>query len=197
MTHAAFSCRALLMATVLLLAGLPGEAQTAGDEASALPAGARLRVTLADAQDGGRKMRLVGQLVAVSPDSLSVAAAPGQRRIPRKAIVRLERSTHPSRKGAGALIGFGVGFAAMFGLIAAETGGDCFQESFGRCLGVSAMLALPAAAAGAMVAQGERWREVPLRHEPAPAQRSSDDGLRLRLVPVAGRRTGLALVVTF
>ena len=95
------------------------------------------------------------------------------RELRRAAIVRLERSVRPGRKARGALIGFGVGFVAW-----------------------SALLALPAAGVGAIVAPGEQWADVPLGvRSRGTAARGA--GLQLRVVPLVGRRSGLAVVVSF
>jgi hypothetical protein len=197
MTRQASVCRVLMALAVLLLARQPGRAQTADEDTPALPSGTRLRVTLDDgpgAESG--KTKLVGQLAGLGPDSIDVAVGSAERRIPRDSIVKLERSVRPSRKGRGALIGFGVGFAAMFALLSATSDGDCFH-SVGFCSGWSAVLALPAGVVGAVVAPGEEWADVPLRHGPAPASRSASDGLQLRVVPLVGKRTGVALAGSF
>jgi hypothetical protein len=59
-----------------------------------------------------QETKLVGQLTGLSLSALSMDLGSAEREIPRDSIVRLERSVRPSRKGRGALIGFGIGFAA-------------------------------------------------------------------------------------
>jgi hypothetical protein len=191
-------CRILATLAVLVLGGLPGEAQTGAELPPALPSGVRLRVTIADETGRVGQTRLIGRLTGMGSEGLRMAVDSSERTIPRGSVVRLERSVRPSRKGRAALIGFGVGFAAMYGVLAFGTEGDCFRggENLGFCAGWSALLALPAAAVGAMVAPGEQWAEVRL-HDAVAAPRSSSAGLQLRVVPVVGRRVGLAVVGSF
>jgi hypothetical protein len=106
------------------------------------------------------------------------------RELQYDAIVRLERSIRPSRKVRGALIGFGVGFVTMFTLSALVTEGDCVRSPDA------------AACVSAIVAPGERWADVPLgARSHGTTARSA--GPELRLVPLVGRRSGLALVASF
>jgi hypothetical protein len=199
MSSQALVRRALMALAIVLLARLPGEAQSGGEDALALPSGTRLRVTWADGSDAEpRETRLVGRLAGRNSSSLRLAVGSSERMIPADSIVRLERSVRPSRKARAALIGFGVGFATMYVLLGVGSEGDCFRgENLGFCAGWSSLLALPAAAVGALVAPGEQWAEVPLPREPRPALRSSQDGLQLRVVPLMGRGAGLGIVGTF
>jgi hypothetical protein len=197
MSRQAFVCRVLMALAVLVLGGLPVEAQAVGEEPPELPPGVRLRVTLADETGRAREARLVGRLTGTGPDALRVDVDSIERTSPRESVVRLERSVRPSRKGRAALIGFGVGFAAVYGLFTVASEGDCFRDgNVGFCAGWSALFALPAAAVGGLVAPGEQWADVRLR-DPVAVPRSSSGGLQLRVVPLVGRRVGLAVAGSF
>jgi hypothetical protein len=189
----AFACR---VAVFICLLPLPlARAQAAADEGRVLLPGARVRVTLASEPTSGGKP-LVGQLASMDRDSLSLDVVDSEKReLRRDAIVRLEKSVRASRRPAGALIGFGVGFVAAFLHFDRASEGHCLVD-IPVCAVVSGLAALPAAALGALVAPGEEWAEVKLRSQ-ARAPLASDTGLQLRLVPVVGRRTGLTLVASF
>jgi len=189
----AFACRVAVVACFLPLPF--ARAQADADEGLRLPPGARVRITLASERALGGK-RLVGQLASMDPDSLSLDVVDSvKRELRRDAIVRLEKSVRASRRPAGALIGFGVGFVAAFLHFDRASEGHCLVD-IPVCAVVSGLAALPAAALGALVAPGEEWAEVKLRSQ-ARAPLASDTGLQLRLVPVVGRRTGLTLVASF
>jgi hypothetical protein len=187
------ACRVVV---VVCLLPLPlARAQATADGGFALPPGTRVRVTLAgDPASGGK--RLVGQLASIEPDSLGLDMVDSEKReLRRDAIVRMEESVRKSRKPAGALIGFGVGFVAAFLHFDRASEGHCLVD-IPVCTLVSGLAALPAAALGALVAPGEEWAEVRLRGR-SRATNASNTGLQVRLVPVVGRRMGLKIVGSF
>jgi len=179
-----------------LLSPLPVQAQSLEES---LPTGARVRVTLASETDrAGTGPALIGRLAETRPGSIVLATSGSEtRELRRDAIVRLERSIRPNGKARGALIGFGVGFVTMFTVSALVTEGDCVRSpDAAACVAWSALLALPAAGVGAIVAPGEQWADVPLGvRSRGTAARGA--GLQLRVVPLVGRRSGLAVVVSF
>jgi hypothetical protein len=160
-----------------------------------LPAGARVRVTLASETDpaGTGGPRLVGRLAEARPGSIMLTTSRSEtRELRRDTIVRLERSIRPSRKKRGALIGFGAGFITWFPLCVLVSEG----EHTSACGLGSAILALPTAGVGAWVAPGEQWADVPLGARTCGVE-ARRTGLRLRLVPLVGRRSGLAVSASF
>jgi len=198
MSRRGFVCRASIALALGLFNRLPA---SAAEGEVGLEPGTRLRVTLAG-EPAGEGSRLVGHLVSMDPDVLSLRVGDLEsRHLRRQAIVRLEESTRPSRRGQGALVGFGVGFAAMFAVYTIAMEGDCVQGrecTWAVLIKQSAIRALPAAAVGALVAPGERWAEVPLGRAQRAARPSSGTGLQARLVPVVGdRRIGLKVVGSF
>jgi hypothetical protein len=128
---------------------------------------------------------LVGRLAEVRPGSIILTTGDSEtRELRRDAIANLERSVHPSRKLKGALIGYGVGFVT-FGVAAAAMGTDgaCYDMAVGECVALSALVALPVAGIGALVAPGEKWADVP------------SDRVRVSLAPTRGR--GVSAQVSF
>ena len=101
----------------------------------------------------------------------------------------------PSRKVRGALIGFGVGLAVMVGKAAVN--GGCNDGCNMENVAAAGLVALSTAAAGAIISPGERWVDVPLGRAQSLGTMPSPAGLRVRLVPQIGRRTGLTLVASF
>jgi hypothetical protein len=93
------------------------------------------------------------------------------------------------------VIGFAVGLAAALGKVAIN--GGCNDGCNGSNVAAGALFALSTAAVGALVAPGERWEGMPLGPPPGRATLSSPVGLRVRLVPQLGRRSGLVLVASF
>jgi hypothetical protein len=98
----------------------------------------------------------------------------------------------PSRKSRGALIGFGVGLAAMVGKVAVN--GGCNDGCTMGNVAEGALVGLSVAIAGAIIAPGERWAELPVA---GAATTPSSARFRLHLVPQLGRRTGLTLIASF
>jgi hypothetical protein len=179
-----------------LLSPLPVQAQSLEES---LPTGARVRVTLASETGApGTGPRLTGRLAKTRPGSITLATNGSEtREVRRDAIVRLERSIRPSRKVRGALIGYALGFVTL-GVTAGVMGteGACYDMAVAECVAFSALLALPAAAVGAIIAPGEQWADVPLGiRSRGTAARGA--GLQLRVVPLVGRRSGLAVVASF
>jgi hypothetical protein len=144
--------------------------------------------------------RLVGRVTSLEQESLKLDLRDsGETEVRTAAIVRLERSIRPSRKAKTALIAFGVGFATWATVFTIITEGECFDESgcAGALFGYSALLAVPAAAIGAVVAPGEEWADVPMHRSASRDASSSEKGLRLRLAPMVGKRKGLMIVGSF
>jgi hypothetical protein len=175
----------VLLATVS--AGVPGAAQ----EGVVPEPGSRLRVT---APAVARKP-IVGTLLEASEREIVLAASSSDRTpIPRESITRLERSVRPSRRTRGALIGFGLGLAAMFGKAVHD--GGCNDGCDMSNVAAAVVAALPVAALGAAASPGERWENVDMGHGQSRTT-TSHTGLRVRLVPQVGRRTGLTVVASF
>jgi hypothetical protein len=134
--------------------------------------------------------------VEASEREIVLAVSPSDRTsIPRASITRLERSVRPGRRTTGALAGFVLGLAAVFGK-AVRDGGCNDGCDMGNAVG-AVVVALPVAALGAAVSPGERWTAVPVGHGEGPATRPPQARLRVRLVPQIGRRAGLTLVASF
>jgi hypothetical protein len=138
----------------------------------------------------------VGTLLEASEREIVLAVSSSDRTsIPRASITRLERSIRPSRRAAGALAGFVLGLAAVFGKTVHD--GGCNDGcDVGNVVG-AVVVALPVAALGAAVSPGERWAVVPVGHWEGPATQPPQARLRVRLVPQIGRRVGLTLVASF
>jgi hypothetical protein len=189
--------RVVVGLAIVVLSHSPGAAQPAEGESGVEP-GARVRVTFN--RPNAQESQLTGDLRELGAQSLTLALGSSDlREIPRTSIVRLERRVQQGRKTRGALIGFGVGFPTLF--LLSEIGGDettCFRggRECGLQITASAVLAVPAAVVGALVAPGDTWAEVPLGPAPVPTS-SSSRRLQLRLVPMVGRANGLTLVGSF
>lgn len=155
--------------------------------------GTRVRV----ASSGPRSVRLVGTLTAVDQESLTVMPEDGRGPsvVARQDILRLERSVRPSRKKRGAWIGLGVGLTAAFGNAAMQ--GGCNDGCDSSNVLAAALVALSAAAVGAIVAPGERWSDVALERERSQARAKLEARPQVRLVPRVGRRVGLSIVASF
>jgi len=157
-------------------------------EAPAPSLGTRVRITLA-----GESRRLVGTLTSVDGQSLSVQS---QGREPtvvaREAILLLERSTKPSRRSKGAVIGFGIGLSASAGKVAMQ--GGCNDGCNGGNLIVGGLVAATTAAVGALVSSGEHWEDVSATRK---AWQPRETRPRLHLAPSLGRGMGLSVVATF
>jgi hypothetical protein len=173
------------------MAAAVAAATCAAQDSDVLLPGTRLRVT---APAVSRKP-VVGTLIEVDECEIVLAATSSERTpIPRDSITRLQRSVRPSRRTRGALIGFGLGLAA----IAAKTvhAGGCDDGCNGGNVLAAVVVALPVAAVGAVVSPGERWVDLDPGHGRRPAT-TSRAGPRLRLVPQAGRSIGLTVVAEF
>jgi hypothetical protein len=172
----------------VVCAAAPGTAQ---DGIASLP-GSRLRVTA----PAVAPKPIAGTLLQATEDEI-VLATPGsdRTRIARASITRLQWSARPSRRSRGALIGFGVGLAAMVGKAALN--GGCNDGCNMENVAAAGLVALSTAAVGAIVSPGEQWADVPLGGEWRPATASSPPGPRVRLVPQIGRRAGLSIVASF
>ncbi len=146
---------AVACCAVLACAGVPA----LGDDAGLPGVGDRVRVHVA----GASSAPLVGTLAAMDAHSLAVKV-PGRDAaavVARADLLRVERSVRPGRKGKGALIGLGAGFAIGFVGAALlgncdETGGTdrCVNAGWGSLYGAAAGVA--GAGLGALVAPGER-----------------------------------------
>jgi hypothetical protein len=184
---------------VLSLAGLahaPAEAQTPADGELGLAPGTRVRVTMASpAPSGGSGPRIVGRFEASDQSELILATGASEIALPRDAIVRLEQSVAPSRKTRGAWIGFGIGLAAMLGKAVAQ--GGCNDGCNSANVAEAAVVALSAAAVGAVASPGERWVDIPVRRGQGGATMPTSAGPRVRLAPQVGRRAGLTVVASF
>jgi hypothetical protein len=173
---------------------LSGSSGPAGADELFLPGlGSRVRIQSPAPGSG----RLVGTLTAVDQTHLTVVPQDGgePRVVARHDITRLERSVRPSQKSKGALIGFGVGLAAMVGKAAAA--GGCNDGCNGENVLAAGLVALGTATVGAIAAPGERWMEMAVGSGQARATTPSPRRLRVRLVPKLGRRIGLTVVATF
>ena len=174
MTHARISTGAVALLGCAL-ASAPVRAQDDGPSLRGL----RLRVTAPSIAG----QPIVGTLLEANERELVLATSASERTpVSRAAITRLERSLRPSRKLRGALIGFGVGLAAVLGKVAAD--GGCNDGCDASNVAAGALVTLSTAAVGAVVAPGERWTDA-------------EPGLAVRLVPLVGRRAGLVLVARF
>lgn len=156
-------------------------------ETPALSPGTRVRITIA-----GESKRLVGTLTSLSAQSLTVQS---QDREPivvaRESILLLEQSTKPSRKGKGALIGFGLGLSAGVGKVAMQ--GGCNDGCNGGNLIVGGVVAATTAALGALVSSGEHWKDVSTTRK---AWQPRETRPRLHLVP-SERGIGVNVVASF
>jgi hypothetical protein len=145
------SCRAAVLAAAL---STPlGLSAHAADE-PALP-GTRVRVVKKAGDE-----RIVGRLVARSPERLSIEIEPGRGavQVPYNQVARLQVSDGRNR-GKGAWIGMLVGLVAAGGVYAATTS-DCSE---GGCAERFAWMAAPGMAAGALIGLAvapERWKDV-------------------------------------
>ena len=156
-------------------------------EAPALTPGTRVRITIA-----GESGRVVGTLTSFDGQSLTVQS---QDREPivvgREGILLLEQSTRASRKGKGALIGFGLGLAASVGKVAMQ--GGCNDGCNGGNLIVGGLVAATTAAVGALVSPGEHWKDVSTARK---AWQPPEKRRRLQLAPNE-RGIGLNVVARF
>jgi len=153
--------RISVVAAPLLLAV---QLATAGEPVSE---GSRVRVTIAGelADDGsvtpGRGSHsIVGKLLAIDADYLSVTAKARTIRLPRATVTGLEISSGRSR-GRGALIGAGIGVLVGLGWGAVEYSG-CESQGQAWCdlaLGIPVLTASVGAIVGLAIGR-ERWAEV-------------------------------------
>jgi hypothetical protein len=191
--------RVLMGLSLVLVGWLPVEAQSPPEGAAVEP-GSRVRVTYeGHSSADGDTTRVAGRVDDLGPASLRLDVGSSTKEIPRDAIVRLERSIRPGRKKRGALIGFGVGFAAFFTLAELGNNEGCFSggHECGFDVLTAAVIALPVAAVGAIVAPGEEWVDVPLTRTPAAAVTPGGEGFQLSVAPLVGRGTGVAVVGSF
>ena len=177
--------RQAMVSCAFILAGPLGHAA----DVSAPSLGTKVRVTIA-----GEATPIVGTIASADKKSLTVLSqASGEPSVvAREAILRLEQSTKPSRKGRGALIGFGVGLTASLGKVAMQ--GGCNDGCDGSNVLVAGMVAASTAVVGALASSGERWEDVPTARN---AWRQHETGPSLRLVPRVGRGIGLTVVGSF
>jgi hypothetical protein len=186
---------AVHLLTVLVLTHTHAQAQPATGLGVDLSAGARIRVTVASQAEGGHS-RLVGTLAGWDGGELRLASSvSGTRVLQREALLRLERSVSPSRRSTGALIGFGVGLAAVVGKAAVQGGCNdgCRAENVVEAL----LVAASGATLGALVSPGEQWQDVAMSHPSTRSPSTGKPGPWVRLVPQLGRRTGLTVVASF
>lgn len=175
------------------------ERAASADEASFPTVGNQIRIlTTASAS-------IAGTLTAFDNEALTLGNADkaSPRVVARRDITRIDYRTRRSRKGKGALIGLGAGFA--LGFLGTALLGNC-DESGGvdHCVSVVAGsiygIAVGAfgAGVGALVAPGERWQPVwlPLARL-VPRTEGAYSGPQLTVAPMLGRRQGLALVLSF
>jgi hypothetical protein len=189
--------RSVVLALCLAAASRPPvAAQQALDDAG-VASGARLRVTMASPSSvGGSESVIVGLLSGSDRSALKLAVSSSEiRALPRDAIVRLERSVSPSRKARGALAGFGLGAAVVLGKVALQ--GGCNDGCNSGNYAIGGLVALSAAAVGAIVSPGERWADVALDRAQNRSMLPLAARLRLHFVPEIGRRTGLTVVASF
>ncbi len=185
LSFAHMNIRAVAALTLLVPPLLAGSLRA--DEPATLPLGSRLRI-LADQE-------FVGRLIAQDEQTLTLEIKRRRARavVPRSAIIRVERSLHPSKKSTGALSGamFGALSAVMLGFVVGDDcsgrhGVDtlCFPRS-GVAL-VSAIGLVPlGAAVGAVVAPGERWEQI------------SVSRFGVGVAPVHGRGVAVSAVLRF
>jgi hypothetical protein len=178
------SARPGRVAAVLAALSIPfGTYAYAEDE----PMGTRVRV-VKKAGDA----RIVGRLVARSPEQLTIETVPGMAptSIPYAQVARLQVSEGRNR-AKGAWVGVLVGLVVAGGVYAATTS-DCSE---GGCAERFAWMAGPSVAAGALVGLAvapERWRDV----DRVPDVTSLDGSRRFRLAvrPAAGGVSATAVL---
>ena len=182
---------AVVIACCFVVSGSPGLGRA--DDLAFPAVGSRVRVTTSSPES----VSLVGTLSAVDQRILTIVPRDGREPgvVAWQHVVRLERSVRPSRKPRGALIGFGLGLGAMLGK--AVKAGGCNDGCDGENVAAATLVALSTAVVGAIVSPGERWVDVAVGRAQGRATMSSPAGLRIRLVPRVGRRTGLTVVASF
>jgi len=154
------------------------------DPPNSLTAGSRVRVTTAR---GSSPASVTGRLAALDVEKLVLELAKPSRilEVPLRDISKLELSKSPSRKGRGALVGFGVGLATAFALEAVFS--TCEDGSKGCASGSDVLVygtlivALPGAAIGAAVSRGELWVELPVKGMRVGAKATRTRGLSVSL----------------
>ena len=185
-----------IMVAGFWVTGLPDRAVAEQHALAAALVGSRVRLV---ATSTGLKP-VVGTLAAVDDDSLTVIVS-GRRDplvLTRPGVVSLERSVRPSHKRRGALIGSAIGFVAGFVIGGAITewegtsGGDFGPAAY---VASGAILALPAAGIGALVAKGERWVGVPT--DQVRSQIPPSDRVQFGLRPSLVHSRGLAIVLSW
>jgi hypothetical protein len=146
----------------------------ASDVPRSLPAGSRVRVTMAPEGAApsvpGKKPRVTGRLLAMQVDSLAVQTPGGRLVIPFDRVARLEVSRRGRHLKRGALIGGLVGFAALSALMAASFDEeDDISLSTGDSLAIGAILGAPAGAAVGLGigAVASPWHSVAVPRAPA------------------------------
>lgn len=147
----------------LLLPVLAGSAPA--EESPPLPLGTRLRVIA--------NRSVIGRLVAQDEQFLTLQIGGGRDPVvvPRREIIRVDKSVAPSQRGAGAVGGLVLGAlsATVFGLVVGEDCSDrhsidtiCFGRG-GVMLASAAILVPLGLVIGVAAAPGERWEEIPVR----------------------------------
>jgi hypothetical protein len=179
--------------------GLPDRAVAEEHALAAALVGSRVRLSVTSS---GSKP-VVGTLAAVDDKSLTLIVS-GRRDplvLTRSDVVSLERSVRPSHKRRGALIGSAIGFVAGFligGAITEWEGTSGGDFGPGKYVAAGAIMALPAAGIGAVVASGERWAEVPTDQILSAAARiRPGDRVQLSLRPSLVHSRGLAIAVSW
>ena len=170
-----------------LLAALSCAAgEVLADDTVQLPAGAKVRVTLATVMN-----RLTGRALALDDTTLTlqITGQADSTLLRRGDITTLAVSSGRHSRGRGALIGAGVGAGAgiVIGLASgSDPKGSFLAFSAGDKALIGAILLAPIGALiGLAVPPGERWKEVQL------------DRIRLSVHPIRGRGLGVSLALSF
>ena len=179
----------LMMALVVLL--VPA---VRGEDGLVVEKGSRVRAHVVNGPLGERAKgseTITGRLLGISETTITINEG-GERAplvLPRQRVTKLELSLRRSRRGNGALIGFGAGVAAAV-LVGLASGSDencsgvCFDA--GQIAAMYSLLWGPAGAAiGAALAPGERWQTI------AP------DRIRPGLAGVPRARAAVAFTLRF
>ena len=158
-----------MLTVVALLAAI--STAPSGEGRQPLREGARVRALIAEGHGGTSPTislgqgPLVGRVVSVQGESMTVATSRGAVVIPFEGIARLEVNHRSRNLKRGALIGGLVGFAVMTTIsIAAFAGDDDYAISTGESLAIGAVLGAPTGGViglgvGALV---PAWHSVPV-----------------------------------
>jgi len=174
MTRRALAC------LLLLLAPAPGRSGQGGPPG--LVPGARVRVTA----PGVDPKPLTGTISALSDQAITLAleGRAVETSVSRDSIRRLEISQGRNRR-KGLLIG-GVAAAAVGAVVGGVGCRDSSDFSSGMCAAILGGCGFAAGAGvGAIVGAGEDWTDVPT------------DRIHVAVAPIAGRRPGLSVRISF